>query len=42
LDIDLEFNQTGDAMKDAEKALDKYIKKNYPTKEYKIYYWWWK
>jgi hypothetical protein len=41
INIDLEFEQVKDAMKDAETALDIYIKKNYPRKEYKIYYWWW-
>lgn len=40
----LEINfepKSGDNMKDADAALDEYIKKNYPDKEYKIYYWTW-
>lgn len=43
LDIDIEFEPTsGDNLKDAEDALEGYMKKNYPNKDYKIYYWWWK
>lgn len=43
LDIDIEFEPSGkDNMKDAEQALDEYVKRNYPNKDYKIYYWWWK
>ena len=40
--IDLEFQpSSGDNMKDAEQALDEYMKKNHPNMDYKIYYWWW-
>lgn len=43
LSVDIEFEpSTGDAMKDAENALDEYMKKNYPNKDYRIYYWWWR
>lgn len=43
LDIELEINpRGGELMKEAEEDLDNYMKKNYPDKEYKIYYWWWK
>lgn len=40
--IEIDFVPTsGDDLKDADAALDVYMKKNYPSKEYKIYYWWW-
>lgn len=42
VDIDIEFeSRGGDSLKEAEQLLDNYIKKQYPNKEYKIYYWWW-
>lgn len=41
--IPIEFEPSGgDVMKDAEKALDLYMKKEYPAKDYRIYYWDWK
>ena len=41
--VDLEFEpSSGNEMNDAFAALDEYMKKNHPNKDYKIYYWWWK
>lgn len=43
MDIDIEFEPSGgDVMREAEQALEKYMKENYPNKKYKIYYWDWK
>ena len=40
--LDIEFTPTsGDNMKDADKALNDYIKANYPNKDYRILYWSW-
>lgn len=43
IDVEIEFEPSGgDVMNEAEQALDEYMKRKYPNKEYKIYYWWWK
>ncbi len=43
IDVYLEFEpSSGDNMKDAESALDAYMKRKYKGKQYKIFYWWWK
>lgn len=39
-DLVIEFEErTSDIVKDADEELDKYIKENYPDKQYRIYYW---
>lgn len=40
--ISFDWDEKSDALKIAEKELDKYIKEHHPGKDYRIYYWWWK
>lgn len=41
IEIEFEWINEKNIMRDAEAALDVYMKDNYPNKEYKIYYWNW-
>lgn len=41
-DIEIEFEpQGGDVMQEAETALKSYMNEQYPTWDYRIYYWTW-
>ena len=41
-EVVIEFKPNGgNVMEQAEEELDKYMKKTYPNKKYKIYYWNW-
>lgn len=41
-DIEVEFEpQGGDVMREAEEALRSYMNENYPTWNYRFYYWTW-